>query len=76
MFAIKAINLKTDEVIILGEFQSYEESKWNIDNNIEWDEEDNPADWEISVIDRYENYYDNNIECGFDPYMGCYSDDC
>ena len=24
--------------------------------------------------DYYENW--DNLECGFDPYMGCYSDDC
>ena len=26
----------------------------------------------------YDDYYEDwdNLECGFDPYMGCYSDDC
>lgn len=27
--------------------------------------EDNPADWE-----------DDADECGYNPYMGCYDDDC
>ena len=31
-------------------------------------EEDYPED------DFYENW--DNLEMGFDPYMGCYSDDC
>ena len=30
-------------------------------------------DWENNP-DLEEN--DGNLECGFDPYLGCYSDDC
>ena len=28
--------------------------------------------------DYEDEYYEDwdNLECGFDPYMGCYSDDC
>lgn len=33
----------------------------------EWDEDD-------SDLERYE--YEEDIECGFNPYMGCYDFDC
>lgn len=29
---------------------------------------------EEPLSDYYEDW--DNLECGFDPYMGCYSDDC
>lgn len=34
----------------------------------EFEDEDYPED------DYYEDW--DNLEMGFDPYMGCYSDDC
>ena len=39
-------------------------------------------DYEVfeEVIEDYpeDDWYEDwdNLECGFDPYMGCYSDDC
>ena len=76
MFKVKAINNKTEEVIILGEFKEYDEALWNIDHNIEWDEDDDPTEWDIFIEeDEWEESYDN-LECGFDPYMGCYTDEC
>ena len=33
-----------------------------------------------SSVERYNDeldaYEDANLECGFDPYVGCYTDDC
>lgn len=26
--------------------------------------------------DNYDDYDDDVDECGYDPYLGCYSDDC
>lgn len=76
MFKVKAINNKTEEVIILGEFKEYDEALWNINHNIEWDEYDDPAEWEIFIgVDEWEESEDN-LEYGFDPYMGCYTDEC
>ena len=76
MFEVKARNSRTEEVITLGAFEEYDEAQWNIDHNIEWDEDDDPTEWEIFIEgDEWEESYDN-LECGFDPYMGCYTDEC
>ena len=78
MITVYAENIKTGEVLELGEFPTMEEAQWNIDNNIEFDEDDNPADWkfftmaEISSDEEFDEY----LECGFDPYGGCYTYDC
>ena len=78
MITVYAENIKTGEVLELGEFPTMEEAQWNIDNNIEFDEEDNPADWkfftmaEISSDEEFDKY----LEHGFDPYSGCYTYDC
>lgn len=75
-----AENKKTDEFISLGTFDSHEEAQWNIDNNLEWDEDDVIEDWEIFIeeVDEDKEYdiYEPDIECGFDPYLGCYTYDC
>ena len=42
MFKVMAKFMKTNEVMTLGIFDTYDEAQWNIDNNIEWDEDDNP----------------------------------
>lgn len=73
MFKVMAKFMKTDEVLTLGIFDTYDEAQWNIDNNIEWD---NPSEWELyveaEVVD--EDFY-CDYEVGFDPYLGCYSDE-
>lgn len=76
MFKVMAKFMKTDEVMTLGIFDTYDEAQWNIDNNIEWDEDDNPSEWELYVEAEVEDedfYCD--YEVGFDPYLGCYSDE-
>ena len=76
MFKVMAKFMKTNEVMTLGIFDTYDEAQWNIDNNIEWDEDDNPSEWklyvEAEVVDE-DLYCD--YEVGFDPYLGCYSDE-
>ena len=73
MFKVMAKFMKTNEVMTLGIFDTYDEAQWNIDNNIEWD---NPSEWklyvEAEVVDE-DCYFD--YEVGFDPYLGCYSDE-
>lgn len=73
MFKVMAKFMKTNEVLTLGIFDTYDEAQWNIDNNIEWD---NPSEWELYVkaeeVDE-DSYCD--YEVGFDPYLGCYSDE-
>ena len=79
MFKVMAKFMKTNEVMTLGIFDTYDEAQWNIDNNIEWDEEDVPEEWSFEVVpvdDEYEEPADIDDDFGFDPYMGCYSYDC
>ena len=45
----------------------YEDNYWD-DFDASMPEDDYPED------DYYEDW--DNLEMGFDPYMGCYSDDC
>lgn len=76
MFKVVAKFMKTNEVLTLGIFDTYDEAQWNIDNNIEWDEDDNPSEWKLYVEAEVEDedfYCD--YEVGFDPYLGCYSDE-
>ena len=70
MFKVMAKFMKTNEVMTLGIFDTYDEAQWNIDNNIEWD---NPSEWELYVEVDEDFYCD--YEVGFDPYLGCYSDE-
>lgn len=40
---------------------------------------DDPFDGDTAIDSSFESdYYEDwdNLEMGFDPYMGCYSDDC
>lgn len=73
MFKVMAKFMKTNEVLTLGIFDTYDEAQWNIDNSIEWDEDDNPSEWELYVEAEVDFYCD--YEVGFDPYLGCYSDE-
>ena len=77
-YVVFAENKKTDEFIFLGTFPTEEEAQWNIDNNLEWDEDDIIEDWKVFIepVDEDDYFYEPDIECGFDPYMGCYSYDC
>lgn len=70
MFKVMAKFMKTNEVMTLGIFDTYDEAQWNIDNNIEWD---NPSEWKLYVEAEVDFYCD--YEVGFDPYLGCYSDE-
>ena len=76
MFKVMAKFMKTNEVMTLGIFDTYDEAQWNIDNHIEWDEDDNPSEWELYVEAEVgdEDFY-CDYEVGFDPYLGCYSDE-
>lgn len=76
MFKVMAKFMKTNEVLTLGIFDTYDEAQWNIDNNIEWDEDDNPSEWELYVEAEVgdEDFY-CDYEVGFDLYLGCYSDE-
>lgn len=76
MFKVMAKFMKTNEVLTLGIFDTYDEAQWNIDNNIEWDEDDNPSEWKLYVEAEVEdeNFY-CDYEVGFDPCLGCYSDE-
>lgn len=71
MFKVMAKFMKTNEVMTLGIFDTYDEAQWNIDNNIEWD---NPSEWKL-YVEAEEDFYDCDYEVGFDPYLGCYSDE-
>lgn len=77
MVTVYAENLKNGTLLELGEFETMAEAQWNIDNNIEYDEGDNPEDWKIFTITDIscEEEFDEFLECGFDPYLGCYTDD-
>lgn len=73
MFKVMAKFMKTDEVLTLGIFDTYDEAQWNIDNNIEWD---NPSEWELYVeAEEVDEDFYCDYEVGFDPYLGCYSDE-
>lgn len=42
-----------------------------------FDEFDDELTEDYDYADTYDYYEDwDNLEMGFDPYMGCYSDDC
>ena len=78
-FRVIATNYKTGEVLALGDFDTQEEAQYNIDNNIEWDEDDIPEDWDFTIEptdDEYEEPADIDDDCGFDPYAGCFTYDC
>ena len=73
MFKVMAKFMKTNEVMTLGIFDTYDEAQWNIDNNIEWD---NPSEWELYVeAEEVDEDFYCDYEIGFDPYLGCYSDE-
>lgn len=79
MWKVMAVNEKTMERLELGREKSQEDAQWQIDNNIEWDEDDVREDWILyaeEVEDEYQEPDNIDDDCGFDPYMGCYTDEC
>ena len=74
MITVYAENLKSGEVLELGKFYTMEEAQYNIENNLEWDEDDIIEDWNIFTLEEFNA--DDFDECGFDPYAGCYTEDC
>ena len=46
-----------------------------IQDTVEFYRGDYDCDEEDDFLSDYYEDWDN-LECGFDPYMGCYSDDC
>lgn len=40
--------------------------------------QDDPEEWEDDLPDEewYDDDWDEELEEGFDPYMGCYTEDC
>lgn len=78
MVKVWAINKLTKEELFLGYCDTEEDAQEDIDDNIEWDDLDNPKDWsfEIRPTDGYEELADIDDDCGFDPYAGCFTYDC
>ena len=35
-----------------------------------------PCEYDDDYEDDYDDYDDCDYECGYDPYMGCFTDDC
>lgn len=54
MFKIVALNNKTSEKLEWFGYISQEEAQFDIDVNIEFDEEDNPEDWKFSIEESNE----------------------
>ena len=74
MYQIKATNTKTLEILLFPDlYETTEDARLAIDHDIEWDEDDNPSEWELYVEAEVDFYCD--YEVGFDPYLGCYSDE-
>lgn len=48
-YSLFALNHKTGEKILMGDFYSKNEAWDAVENSIEWDPEDNPLDWSFSV---------------------------
>ena len=79
MWKVMAVNEKTMERLELGREKSQEDAQWQIDNNIEWDEDDVREDWILyaeEVEDEYQEPADIDDDCGFDPYCGYCTYDC
>ena len=68
----------TDEME-LGVFDSQKDALLAVANDIEWEEGDDPHDYVFRIEECDEDYeepYDVDDDCGFDPYCGCYTYDC
>lgn len=89
MFKVYSYNVPTDEKLLMGEFETYDEAIEAIEwDNLEWDEGDVVSDYQILITEDDRNFEiiadftvemdweDDVDECGFDPYEGCYTYDC
>ena len=57
MYLAIANNIKTDEEIVMGIFNTADEAWENIDFNLEWDEDDVKEDWQFMVQEVADDYY-------------------
>ena len=77
---VKLISVfKETEETELGVFDSQKDALLAIANDIEWEEGDDPHDYVFRIEECDEDYeepYDIDDDCGFDPYCGCYTYDC
>lgn len=81
-YTIYAQNLRTKEVLDLGDFPTSDDAQWAINNNIEWDEDDDPTEWALFKVEtsnfkgdweEEEEWIEDPFdEVDFDPYAGCY----
>ena len=79
MVEVWAINKLTKEELFLGYCDNEKDAQEDIDNNIVWDDLDNPEDWSFEIRpidDEYAEPMDIDDDCGFEPYCGCYTYDC
>lgn len=82
-YDIIATNKTTGMTVILGgNFETMQEALWQVENNIEFTENETPDEWEFEIYDNEEDFgepYDGelyDLEIGFDPYEGDYTWDC
>lgn len=78
MFKIVALNTKTLEKLEWFGYSTREDAQYDIDNNLEWDEDDVIEDWKFSIEEYEEDEEPADIDddFGFDPYLGCCTYDC
>ena len=78
IYTVYATNKNTKEVIDMGYFDSEDEAWWNIEHNLEWDEDDIIDEWTFKVVESLTDDEDwsFNEDEGFDPYCGSYTFDC
>lgn len=77
-YAVLARNIFTGEEVDIDTYDTEKEAKWCIANNIEYDEDDSPENWDFEILELEDDDYDEpyDLEYGFDPYEGCYTFDC
>ena len=49
MYTVIAFNAKRGWTLPLGDFPTEEEAQFHIDNDIEWDEDDIPEEWDFVI---------------------------
>ena len=74
--ASESIALFSDKVSV-DSLQDWVDSIWDNHENLDWVDVIDMDTGEV-VADRYSfDEVDNcDDDCGFDPYLGCYTDDC
>lgn len=53
MYTAYAINTRTGETVKLGDFIAYDCAWWSIKNRLVWEKDDNPAEWEFMVEEKF-----------------------